>query len=170
MVDDVALRSALLENDTVRQCLDKARRADLALVGIGDMSEESNMVRMGWFSAQEINEAKRVGTVGDIATPNEGAAGIEQRNTMRLAAPIEADEEAEFFVEWRCWLTSHDKSSRSMDDGSPRCVSSPILALNGATSHRTVIAAVPPGRRSLQGAQRAGVFWQLPEVRPSTHS
>ena len=66
MVDDAALRSALLENDTVRQCLDKARRADLALVGIGDMSEESNMVRMGWFSAQEINEAKRVGTVGDM--------------------------------------------------------------------------------------------------------
>jgi len=66
MVDEPALRTALLENDTVRQCLDKARRADLALVGIGDMSEESNMVRMGWFSAQEINEAKRVGTVGDM--------------------------------------------------------------------------------------------------------
>jgi DNA-binding transcriptional regulator LsrR (DeoR family) len=66
MVDDQALRATLLENDAVRQCLDKARRADLALIGIGDMSEESNMVRMGWFSAQEINEAKRAGTVGDM--------------------------------------------------------------------------------------------------------
>ncbi|WP_198089156.1 sugar-binding transcriptional regulator [Variovorax sp. E3] len=66
MVDDPAVRTALLENDTVRQSLDKARRADLALVGIGDMSEDSNMVRMGWFSAQEITEAKRVGTVGDM--------------------------------------------------------------------------------------------------------
>ncbi|PXW94392.1 DNA-binding transcriptional regulator LsrR (DeoR family) [Sphaerotilus hippei] len=66
MIDDPAVRTALLENDTVRQSLDKARRADVALVGIGDMSEDSNMVRMGWFSAQEIAEAKRVGTVGDM--------------------------------------------------------------------------------------------------------
>lgn len=66
MVDDPALRAALLDNDTVRQSLDKARRADVALVGIGDMSEDSNMVRMGWFRAQEISEAKRVGTVGDM--------------------------------------------------------------------------------------------------------
>lgn len=66
MVGDVEIRRALYENDTVRQALDKARRADVALVGIGDMSEDSNMVRMGWFSAQEITEAKRVGTVGDM--------------------------------------------------------------------------------------------------------
>ena len=66
LVGDPALRAALLDNDTVRQSLDKARRADLALVGIGDMSEDSNMVRMGWFSAQEITEAKRQGTVGDM--------------------------------------------------------------------------------------------------------
>lgn len=66
MVDDPDMRRALLDNDTVRQTLDKARRADVALVGIGDMSEDSNMVRMGWFSAQEITEAKRVGTVGDM--------------------------------------------------------------------------------------------------------
>lgn len=66
MVDDITLRAALLENDTVRQTLDKARRADIALVGIGDMSEDSNMVRMGWFSAQEITEAKRQGIVGDV--------------------------------------------------------------------------------------------------------
>jgi len=65
-VGDPALRQALLDNDTVRQSLDKARRADVALVGIGDMSEDSNMVRMGWFSAQEITEAKRQGTVGDM--------------------------------------------------------------------------------------------------------
>lgn len=66
MVSDPAVRRALVENDTVRQTLDKARRADVALVGVGDMSEDSNMVRMGWFSAQEINEAKRGGTVGDV--------------------------------------------------------------------------------------------------------
>lgn len=66
LLDDPALRRALLDNDTVRQTLDKARRADIAIVGIGDMSEHSNMVRMGWFSAQEIQEAKRSGAVGDM--------------------------------------------------------------------------------------------------------
>ncbi len=66
MVTDRALRAELLENDTVRQTLDKARRADIALVGVGDMSEDSNVVRMGWFSAPEITEAKRSGAVGDM--------------------------------------------------------------------------------------------------------
>jgi DNA-binding transcriptional regulator LsrR (DeoR family) len=30
------------------------------------MSEDSNLVRMGWFSAAEIGEAKQTGTVGDM--------------------------------------------------------------------------------------------------------
>lgn len=66
LVADPRVRQALLENDTVRHTLDKARRADIALIGVGDVSVESNMVRMGWFSAQEIAEAKRAGTVGDM--------------------------------------------------------------------------------------------------------
>jgi len=66
LVSEPALRQALLENDTVRHTLDRARRADLALIGVGDMSEDSNMVRMGWFSASEISDAKRTGTVGDM--------------------------------------------------------------------------------------------------------
>ncbi|MCW5221771.1 sugar-binding transcriptional regulator [Verminephrobacter aporrectodeae subsp. tuberculatae] len=66
LVGDPQVRRALLENDTVRHTLDKARRADVALIGVGDVSVDSNMVRMGWFSAQEISEARRAGTVGDM--------------------------------------------------------------------------------------------------------
>lgn len=66
LIRDPALRQSLLENDTVRQTLDRARRADLALIGIGDLSEDSNIVRMGWFSPTEIAEAKRGGTIGDV--------------------------------------------------------------------------------------------------------
>ncbi|HKJ94651.1 MAG TPA: sugar-binding transcriptional regulator [Gammaproteobacteria bacterium] len=66
LVDDKELRAALLRNDTVKQTLDRARRADIALVGVGDMSEDSNMVRMGWFSPREISEARLSGTVGDV--------------------------------------------------------------------------------------------------------
>lgn len=68
LINDPELRQKLIENDTVRHTLDKARRADIALVGIGDMSEseESNIVRMGWFSSEEIAQAKKSGTVGDV--------------------------------------------------------------------------------------------------------
>ncbi|KMN76611.1 DNA-binding protein [Chromobacterium sp. LK11] len=66
LIRDPALRQSLLENDTVRQTLDRARRADLALIGIGDLSEDSNIVRMGWFSPTEIAEAKRSGAIGDV--------------------------------------------------------------------------------------------------------
>jgi len=66
LVNDPLVRQNLLENETVRHTLDKARRADIVLIGIGDMSEDSNMVRMGWFTAAEITEAKRNGTVGDM--------------------------------------------------------------------------------------------------------
>jgi len=66
LVADAGLREELYRNDTVKLVLDRARRADAALVGIGDLSEESNMVRMGWFSPQEVAEARLSGTIGDI--------------------------------------------------------------------------------------------------------
>ncbi|OHV09170.1 sugar-binding transcriptional regulator [Kushneria phosphatilytica] len=66
MVANAELRDAMLANPTVRQTLDRARRADIAMIGVGDLSEDSNMVRMGWFSPQEIAEARLSGTVGDM--------------------------------------------------------------------------------------------------------
>ncbi len=62
----MTLRDALYRNETVKMVLDRARRADVALVGIGDLSEDSNMVRMGWFSPEEVAEARLSGTIGDI--------------------------------------------------------------------------------------------------------
>ena len=59
-------RDALMANDTVRQSLTRAQQADVALVGVGDILEDSNMVRMGWFTPQEIAEARLSGTVGDM--------------------------------------------------------------------------------------------------------
>lgn len=66
LVADAALRHALMENDVVQNTLHHARRADVALIGIGDVNEDSNMVRMGWFTPQEIAESKLAGTVGDM--------------------------------------------------------------------------------------------------------
>ncbi|ANF56170.1 sugar-binding transcriptional regulator [Halotalea alkalilenta] len=66
LVQDATARERLLDNITVRQTLDRARRADIALIGVGDLSENSNMARMGWFTPQEIAEARLAGTIGDM--------------------------------------------------------------------------------------------------------
>lgn len=66
LVANMGLRDELYQNETVKLVLDRARRADIALIGIGDLSEDSNMVRMGWFTPQEVAEARLSGTIGDI--------------------------------------------------------------------------------------------------------
>lgn len=65
LVTKAELRAELYRNDTVKLTLDRARRANIALIGVGDLSEDSNMVRMGWFSPSEIAEARLAGTIGD---------------------------------------------------------------------------------------------------------
>jgi len=65
-VPDRALRLQLMQNDTVRRTFQLARQADFALVGIGDLGEDSHMVRMGWFKREEILAARAAGVVGDI--------------------------------------------------------------------------------------------------------
>ncbi|UGA56990.1 sugar-binding transcriptional regulator [Vibrio sp. VB16] len=59
---------AFMENTTVKQTLDLARKADVSLVGIGDMSENSYMVDLGWFTAEEVVQSRLLqGVVGDFA-------------------------------------------------------------------------------------------------------
>ncbi|EAW1231302.1 sugar-binding transcriptional regulator [Salmonella enterica] len=67
-VENIQLKELLLHNGTIKETLDRARKADIALVGIGDMNEESYMVKLGWFTPHEINDASlNQGVIGDIA-------------------------------------------------------------------------------------------------------
>lgn len=67
-VENPELKVALMRNGTIKETLDRARKADIALVGIGDMNENSYMVKLGWFTPQEINDASlNQGVTGDIA-------------------------------------------------------------------------------------------------------
>lgn len=66
LIDDPALHEALLANTAVRQSLAKARRADIALIGVGDLLNDNNMGHLGWFYPEEINAARNNGAVGDI--------------------------------------------------------------------------------------------------------
>lgn len=61
-------KMAFMHNETIKQTLDLARKADVALVGIGDMSENSYMVDLGWFTAEEVVLSRsQQGVVGDFA-------------------------------------------------------------------------------------------------------
>ncbi|CCG86078.1 sugar-binding transcriptional regulator [Erwinia piriflorinigrans] len=67
-VEDINLKKVLLQNGTINETLERGRKADIALVGIGDMNEDSYMVKLGWFTPQEINDASlNQGVIGDIA-------------------------------------------------------------------------------------------------------
>ncbi|GAL32089.1 transcriptional regulator SorC family [Vibrio maritimus] len=46
-------KMAFMQNATVKQTLDLARKADVAVVGVGDMSENSYMVDLGWFTTEK---------------------------------------------------------------------------------------------------------------------
>lgn len=67
-VENMQLKELLLQNGTIKETLDRARKADIAIVGIGDMNGDSYMVKLGWFTPQEINDASlNQGVIGDIA-------------------------------------------------------------------------------------------------------
>ena len=67
-VENRELKKAFLQNRVIKETLERASKADIALVGIGDMNENSYMVQLGWFSPQEIISASiNQGVVGDIA-------------------------------------------------------------------------------------------------------
>ncbi|WP_439259085.1 sugar-binding transcriptional regulator [Lonepinella sp. BR2930] len=57
-----------MRNGVIKETLDRARKADIALVGLGDMSENSYMVQLGWFTPLEVTNARiNQGVIGDIA-------------------------------------------------------------------------------------------------------
>lgn len=60
------VRDSFMAHEAIRQTLDHARRADIALVGIGDARDDSAVVRIGCFSIREMRQLRQAGAVGDI--------------------------------------------------------------------------------------------------------
>lgn len=60
------IRDAFLAHEQIRQTLDTARQADIALVGIGDAYDHSAVVQMGCFNVAEMRQLREQGAVGDI--------------------------------------------------------------------------------------------------------
>jgi DNA-binding transcriptional regulator LsrR (DeoR family) len=60
------VRDAFLQHDEVRDGLERARIANVALIGIGNARDDSAVVRMGCFSAAEMRRLRDRGAVGDV--------------------------------------------------------------------------------------------------------
>jgi DNA-binding transcriptional regulator LsrR (DeoR family) len=64
--ENAVIRDSFMSHETIRRTLDRARRADIALVGIGDARDDSAVVRIGCFSFQEMRHLRQAGAVGDM--------------------------------------------------------------------------------------------------------
>ncbi|HEY6469745.1 MAG TPA: sugar-binding transcriptional regulator [Candidatus Dormibacteraeota bacterium] len=60
------VRDAFVNHDDVRDVLEQARAASVAVVGIGNARDDSAVVKMGCFTAAEMRELRDRGAVGDI--------------------------------------------------------------------------------------------------------
>ena len=68
IVDNPAVRDALMSDRHVREVLRRARDVDVAVVGIGTVEDPamSSLVRAGYLSGEEIVQVAEQGAVGDV--------------------------------------------------------------------------------------------------------
>ncbi len=57
---------SLKADSTVRQTLDMAKLASYSLVGIGETSEDSTLVKMGYINPTEMEKIRQQGAVGNV--------------------------------------------------------------------------------------------------------
>lgn len=69
------IRDAFLRSDDVRRTVERARGADVAVVGIGDADLDSLVVRLGCITRDEMARVRDEGAVGDILGGFFNAAG-----------------------------------------------------------------------------------------------
>ena len=66
MVADRALRDALWDEPGLHELLERARHVDLALVSVGDVSEEATLFREGLLPQSQLESLRKAGAVGDV--------------------------------------------------------------------------------------------------------
>ena len=66
MVADESVRAALWSEPGLRELLERARRVDLALVSVGDVSEEATLFRQGLLPRPALASLQAAGAVGDV--------------------------------------------------------------------------------------------------------
>jgi DNA-binding transcriptional regulator LsrR (DeoR family) len=68
IVDSLVIKEALEKEKTIKTVIDKAKSADIALVGIGSPKKSSTMIKRGYFSVKEFTKLTDKEVIGDICT------------------------------------------------------------------------------------------------------
>ena len=68
IADSVEIKKHFVENNLVKDVITKAKKVDLALVGIGNPMVNSNYQEHGYISEVEIEELREENVIGDILT------------------------------------------------------------------------------------------------------
>jgi len=66
VVADGAMRAALWAEPGLNELLERARRVDLALVSVGDVSDEATLFREGLLPRSQLSSLRAAGAVGDV--------------------------------------------------------------------------------------------------------
>ena len=66
VVQNEAALSAIMQEDRIQLALTHAAEVDIALVGLGDVSPESSMIRTGYLTPDQMAEMRSRGAVGDV--------------------------------------------------------------------------------------------------------
>ena len=78
IVEDAHAREALLQEPRIRETLALARRADVALVGIGAPAPEVySLLRAGYVDRGALAQLRALGVVGDVCARHYDAQGVE---------------------------------------------------------------------------------------------
>ncbi|MBW2057213.1 MAG: sugar-binding transcriptional regulator [Deltaproteobacteria bacterium] len=66
VADSARSRSIIASEKSVNRALEMARRSDLAVVGIGNASEDCSLVKAGFLSPGEVRRLRSLGAAGDV--------------------------------------------------------------------------------------------------------
>jgi len=67
-VNNLLAKEALEKENSIKTVIDKAKLADIAVVGIGSPKQSSTMLKRGYFSVKEFDNLTDKGVIGDICT------------------------------------------------------------------------------------------------------
>lgn len=63
---DAASRDAFLEQEVLREVIERARAVDLAVLSVGEAAPESTIARLGLVAPEDIASLRAAGAVGDL--------------------------------------------------------------------------------------------------------
>ena len=67
-INDLLAKETLEKENSIKTVIDKAKLADIAVVGIGSLKQSSTMLKRGYFSVKEFDNLTDKGAIGDICT------------------------------------------------------------------------------------------------------